>query len=171
MKSIFETQTPGRDNMDLFMKSLEHLLPTKPEPLQESSKPEKKDPTGLIFLGQGKTFTDSREAYAYLLSQPVKEVPAGYRNTLSKSLLNSSEDGQINSLYKDWKAYRQGILGKIKLYFKYAREEKKCLRYVEFLVKNLYPHNIETFIEGKVDLTFFKFWVVFNFYIEHRGNK
>lgn len=156
--------------MNLFMKSFSYLQEQEMEFKKEE--PVVKEESS-INVGQGKKFSDPEEAYKYLLSIPVKEIPAGYRNTLTKAFFHGTEEGQINTLFKDWKLYREKIIPKIKEFFSYIKVEgvkyPQCLKYVKFLQTNVSPLSPETFVESKADLSYFKFWVLFKFYTQQRS--
>ncbi len=155
--------------MSLFMKSFSYLQEQESVVQKEEEKIIPKEDAS-INLGQGKKFSDPEEAYKYLLSSPQKDIPAGYRNTLTKAFFHGTEDGQIHTLFKDWKLYREKIIPKIKEFFSYIKVESnkypQCLKYVKFLQSNVSPVSPETFAESKVDLSYFKFWVLFKFYTQ-----
>ena len=169
------------NSKNLFMESLSHLgvakLPDKTTPIPEdipSELPEKQVDPDIIFLGRGKSFKDTEEAYQYLLSLPLKELPAKYRNSLTQSFFKGTEEGQINTLFKDWKQYREKIHPKIKEFFEHIRlNPSKCsffMKYVNYLQKNLLPTNKETYLDNCLDLSYFKFWCLFKNFNENRSN-
>lgn len=171
---------------NLFLDSLKYLnVDTREEtsPIPSLILQEKKDippfPTeqrrqpNLIYLGKGETYTDPTEAYQALLSLPEKDLPEGYRNKLTKAFLKGTEHGQINSIFKDWKKYKSKILPKISEFFSYIKNNRDkfqiCKNYISFVIQNKNPINEETFQESVVDLMFFKFWVLFKFFVESKG--
>lgn len=127
----------------------------------------------LIYLGKGKVYTDPIKAYNALLSIPTKEIPTKYRNTLTKAFFNGTETGQITSLFKDWKKYKEKILPKISEFFFYIKNNPEkcvlCKKYVSFVVGNKNPVDKETYVDDVVDLMYFKFWVLFKFFVEMKG--
>lgn len=160
---------------DLFSQSLGYLGVEPPKTILVEKEveeiPETVNPD-VIYLGKGKVYKDPEEAYNYLCSVPEETLPSGYRNSLSKSFLKIDELGQINNLYKDWKKYRKGVLPKIALFFKLAKESKEhsvCKRYISFLIQNKTPKEIDTYTENKVDLSYFKFYVLFKFFTTNRS--
>jgi hypothetical protein len=127
-----------------------------------------------IYLGKGVSFLNPQDAYDFLLQEEEKPLPGKYRNSLTKAFFNGTETGQINSLYKDWKKYKKGIFPKISAFFLYIKNESEkcpvCKKYASYVISGLTPANEETFENGVVDLFFFKFWVLFKFYVE-KGNR
>jgi hypothetical protein len=161
---------------NLFLESFTHLGVKQPEYVPPVEKVEKNvvkpvEKPENIHLGAGKVYTDPEEAYKYLLSLPKEDLPSGYRNTLSKSFLKSSGEGQVSVLFKDWKRYKEGILGKMDMFFQSVKSNNIPIlrKYVSFLFGNKTPKDIDTYLENKVDLTYFKFWVLFKFFTSNRS--
>lgn len=162
---------------NLFQQSLTHLLPVEAPLLSEEVVPNpepfvlsrNKTKVG-IFLGKGVVVESSREAYQKLLDNPYGAVPVSYRNEVTQSFLNATESGRINSLFKDWKKYREGVRPKIAAYFQHIKEfpetHKVATRYVSYLLKSWDPMREETYKESGVDQDYFKFWCVFKFFAE-----
>lgn len=165
----------------MFLDSIKYLNPQKVEeetPREEESTPLESPSEGLrkgvIYLGKGAIYSDQEAAYQSLLDLPETTFPEKYRNTLTKAFLNATEIGQIQSLFKDWKKYKKNILLKISAFFSYIKENpEQCplsKKYVAYVIRNLHPLSEETLQEGVVDLGFFKFWVLFKFYVQTKGN-
>jgi hypothetical protein len=157
--------------MNLFLESMKHLH----EPTKKEEQPIEESPDRLKFLlGKGKSFDDPDLAYVSLLEQPVKPLPEKYRNSLTKSFHNGSEEGQLQTIFKDWKVYRQQIQPKIGEFFTWIKlNPDKCpvfIKYVGFLQHNLDPRDVRTFIDGGVDLGYFKFWCLLKNFNENRSS-
>lgn len=153
--------------MNLFMNSFKHLQETAPEEdTPVSVKKAENKPS--INLGAGKKFEDPEAAYTYLLGLPAKDIPPGFRNVLTKSFFHGTEEGQVNTLFKDWKLYKEKMLPKISEFFSYIKGEKEkyvqCAKYIKLLQDSKNP--VEYLQDDKVDLTYFKFWTLFKFFTQ-----
>ncbi|MFA5071300.1 MAG: hypothetical protein WC511_02905 [Candidatus Pacearchaeota archaeon] len=160
-------------NKNLFMESFSYLGVNDP-PEEEKIDVPVTPKNDVIYLGAGKTFTDPLQAYQYLLTLPTEKFPKGYRCTISKSFLNSSEENQIGNLFKDWKRYREAILPKIENFFVFIKTSEahtQSKKYISFLFSNKTPKDIDTYRDNAVDLIYFKFFVLFKFYSENRSIK
>ena len=169
-----------------FLDSLKHLHPIQKEEISvtpslppENSSIEGADicvaetkNTTSIYLGRGSVYLDPSEAYQALLAIPETEFPQGYRNTLTKAFFNGTETGQIQTLFRDWKRYKAHILPKISEFFAHIKANPETCpvsrKYATFVISGKDPIAKETFAEGSVDLWFFKFWVLFKFFVESR---
>lgn len=147
----------------------EEITPEEEKDVPEGETKQNKKNPFAIYLGKGLVFLNPDVAYQQLLQQPKQELPPRYRNSLTKAFFNGTETGQLNTLYKDWKKYKDEVLPKISEYFIHVKNNPdKCpmgKKFATFVIANYTPTSEETFVDGCVDLWFFKFWVLFKFYV------
>ena len=145
---------------NLFLQSFQHLF--TPEQKKEVLE-QRLDPVSIVIaLDKGRVFKTVEEACTYLIELPKDELPEGFRNTISKSLIRGDPEKQIASIFKDFKRYGKQVLPKLISFFQYLNQNRgSYLKYVERLGKDLSP--MECLENGRIDLVYFKLWFLFNY--------
>lgn len=115
-----------------------------------------------IILGPKDIFTDANCAYTFISSSSFEPLPEKFNNRLTLTFISGSPEGQIKSLFRDYRRYGISIADKLTAFLE---EVEKSLHptFVKYL--NQYragqlPHEVETFCGSSLDTTYFKFWVL-----------
>jgi hypothetical protein len=128
---------------------------------KELSKP-KTPGLPYFLLGGGLVFTDAEAAYEAVHGL-VKNIDLNprYGNKLTKTFRKAIVQGQVKSLFKDYKQFGVSVLPKIKAFAEWVAEQsdsENYAKYWEWYKAGVAPDQKETFQRGRVDTSYFKFW-------------
>ncbi len=147
--------------------------PAAPLPeLTAADLPQTKTRAGLINLGPKDIFTSCEKAMACVLAwelHPHVPTPARYHQDLTQTFKNGQAHGQVESVFRDLKKYGgKAILGKLKAFRAHvlSAPDELFRRYRAYLKHGFLPHHQETFVNGRVDMIFFKVFALFSV-LEH----
>lgn len=123
---------------------------------------------GYIILGPRDVYTDAQVALKDILRGPFTAIPENYHNKLTQTFMAGKPLGQIKSLFRDFKLYGSAIAPKLREYATLVLnatwpESSEYAKYVAQFRANLLPHNPATFVDGRVDMSYFKLWSLLSF--------
>lgn len=124
---------------------------------------------GTIVLGAQEIFLDCEKALAHLQAQlkamPPVTLPKRYHAELTQTFFKGTVEGQIHSVFKDLKKFgpQVKVLQKIVSLLDYAKTSSDPLyrTYIYFLKQGMMPHHTITFHNGRLRMSFFKLWALY----------
>lgn len=146
-------------------------VPPKPE-LTAADIPSERIRAGLINLGPKEIFMSCDKAFACILGWQAKNFPAlpgRFHQELTQTFYNGEVDGQIQSVFKDVKKFgAEAILPKLQAFRAFARESQNDTYrlFRAYLKYGLLPHHQASFIDGRVNMTYFKLYALIRL-VEH----
>lgn len=132
----------------------------------EADFPKTKTRAGLINLGPKDIFTSCEKAMACVLAWELLDhtpTPARYHQDLTQTFKNGQALGQIESVFRDLKKFGgKQILGKLKSFRAHIETapHETFRRYRAYRRYGFLPHHKETFVNGRVDMHYFKLWAL-----------
>lgn len=119
---------------------------------------------GLIILGPKEVYTNCEQALAAFLKMCGSEpLPAKFHHDLTKTFMNGKAEGQIQSLFKDVKKFGPAQMAAKLNEFRvhaFASNDTVYSKYRAWIKHGVQPHHTFTFINGRTDSNFFKFWAL-----------
>lgn len=123
---------------------------------------------GYIILGPRDVYTDAQVALKDIHRGPFSPLPENYHNKLTQTFRAGLPAGQIKSLFRDLKLYGPAIAPKLAEYASLVLNadwpaDSDYVRYVSAYRAGQMPHDPATFVDGRVSMDYFKFWVLLSF--------
>lgn len=112
-----------------------------------------------IILDIQKVYTSTEEALQALIAMPKQALPDNYRNSITNTFTKGSAEGQIFSMYQDYKRYGDAVLPKIREFLAKVSNPLKS-KLEAMIAQGKSPDNLDTFTGSHVNTTFFKFVVL-----------
>jgi hypothetical protein len=120
---------------------------------------------GMIVLAPEEVFTSCERALSYVhdMQSHGRTPPGRYHTDLTQTFLQGTPAGQVQSLWKDLRAYGlDAVRTKVQAFLEYAATGPEPYpSYIRRLDEGVLPHHVEAHVgRMKIDQTFAKFWLL-----------
>ena len=144
-----------------------------------------------INLGKGLVFDNAYDVLEHFEANEGTSVPlASYKNALTTTFLKGSLEGQVDSLFKDFKKYGRNVAPKVGAFIDLLKSgsstfilsdgtivvarvdlntETRTL--IEALKESVNPSHSSMLVKGRVNNTYLKLWILAGLSYTHEINR